>query len=1139
MGVSSEFRGTKTMRTVTQRITESASKKESSSTLVRSTSVSSEIQSKTNQDGNAEVVEQDPKSTIDKEGQGDIIQAENQKELSKKETTASRKDDADGGLKSSLLNNDKKEIVKSDKSEEDSSRVSNTQKEQEESLNWRGGKYGVKGLQTNLLDDKSEKNENVSISAVIEVAKSTVTKVIEDAQKKVAEDKPIKTSMEDDTMSDPKGDKATIAETNKRPDKEKRLDWKDDKDGAEGLKAKLMDEKLEDNRDAVVDVMTVAKETVTKVIKDAKQKVTKKSADITTTIEDDGKKDKKDAATEKDEASRESIPDWRDDKDGAQGLKSKLLHKKSDKESGEESGVKSDPSKLEKNGKQEDGNTKQEHTVEKVEEAIPNTNKEVDIKSEVGTAPRDNNVEEGENADHASSKEAALNWRDEKGGIKGLKATLLDGKAEKEGAVGNEALISAAKETVTKVIEDAKQKVSEAESSRTVSTEGKIEIDVNEKGEEEIRSPEKEPAEQTLNWRDDKDGAKGLKTMLEDEKGDSNKSVQEETEIDMMATFVGVMKIKIHQAKDLEKKDLVQKADPYVVIRFGSKESKSDKVKNSLTPVWNYETTIDLQRASPRMIETQLMDWERIGKDEPMGKLLLPVGEAVKKSGKGSFWMDLQACKSGKILISTEFNGSDAKTVIGGGVKELRGMLQSDKNTTESDEKTLEPKEGLSPAKAENDEEESKQQTDDPTGNKNAKKEKKMNKEKEEERAQAEAEQKSAATIAAEEAAAAKAVTYAADITTRIAAEETVTVKTGDMATDIGKRKKEQDVKQESQPNKTQKKDTDRDKHCVQYDLFHLYIHKARNLENKDILGKSDPYIHVRFGSKEVRSATVDNTLNPEWQFHTDFATDDTSPTSVEIKIFDDDFGKSEPLGKLTLDLEGYKKGEEIQHKWLPLDDAASGEVQVSLLSKELSDVQLRIAAEGAVKIAAEETARIAAEEAARIAVEEAARIAAEEATRFAAEEAARIVAEEAAKIATEEAARLAAEEAATIAAAEAAKIAAEEAASIAAKEAARKAAEEAARIAAEEAAAAEEARLVAEETAAAEAARIAAEEATAAAAAEAAIISAEQAAAAKASRMTAEEAAAAEAARITAEEAAAAEAIRLAAEEAAAAEAA
>merc|ERR1712013_15977 len=107
-------------------------------------------------------------------------------------------------------------------------------------------------------------------------------------------------------------------------------------------------------------------------------------------------------------------------------------------------------------------------------------------------------------------------------------------------------------------------------------------------------------------------------------------------------------------------------------------ESKSDKVKNSLTPVWNHETTLDLQKTSPRMIEIQLMDWERIGKDEPMGKVVLPVGEAVKKSSKGSFWLDLQDCTSGKILISTEFNRSGAKGNVGGGAKELRGLLKSD-----------------------------------------------------------------------------------------------------------------------------------------------------------------------------------------------------------------------------------------------------------------------------------------------------------------------------------------------------------------------------------------------------------------------------------------------------------------------------
>merc|ERR1712083_828528 len=178
-------------------------------------------------------------------------------------------------------------------------------------------------------------------------------------------------------------------------------------------------------------------------------------------------------------------------------------------------------------------------------------------------------------------------------------------------------------------------------------------------------------------------------------------SMEEEEEVDTMATFVGSLKIKIHQAEDLEKKDLVQKADPYVVVRYGSQESKSEKVKNSLSPVWNYETALDLQRASPRMIEIQLMDWERIGKDEPMGKVLLSVSEAVKKSSSDSFWVDLQDCKSGKILISTEFSGSDAKAVVGGGVKELRGLLPSEKTQPAEKDPAIEPEDQINSVNSE------------------------------------------------------------------------------------------------------------------------------------------------------------------------------------------------------------------------------------------------------------------------------------------------------------------------------------------------------------------------------------------------------------------------------------------------------
>merc|ERR1711936_63312 len=108
---------------------------------------------------------------------------------------------------------------------------------------------------------------------------------------------------------------------------------------------------------------------------------------------------------------------------------------------------------------------------------------------------------------------------------------LLEGKAEGEGAaVDNEALRIAAEATVTKVIADAKQKVSEDESSGTV---GKKEIEINKEGDKDEGTPRGEQkAGQALNLKDEKDGAKGIKTILQGEKEkNTKKSMEEEEEV--------------------------------------------------------------------------------------------------------------------------------------------------------------------------------------------------------------------------------------------------------------------------------------------------------------------------------------------------------------------------------------------------------------------------------------------------------------------------------------------------------------------------------------------------------------------------------------------------------------------------------
>merc|ERR1712106_225731 len=146
-------------------------------------------------------------------------------------------------------------------------------------------------------------------------------------------------------------------------------------------------------------------------------------------------------------------------------------------------------------------------------------------------------------------------------------------------------------------------------------------------------------------------------------------------------TFVGKLKLNVRQAKELEKKDVFQKADPYVIVNFGSFSSKSKKVKNTLNPAWNHEITLDIDRLSPKQIEFQLFDWERFGKDEPMGIVSLPVENAISLSQKPSSWLDLSECKSGKLLISSEFIGETFKvTRTEKGAKDLRKLLKSDKS---------------------------------------------------------------------------------------------------------------------------------------------------------------------------------------------------------------------------------------------------------------------------------------------------------------------------------------------------------------------------------------------------------------------------------------------------------------------------
>jgi hypothetical protein len=92
---------------------------------------------------------------------------------------------------------------------------------------------------------------------------------------------------------------------------------------------------------------------------------------------------------------------------------------------------------------------------------------------------------------------------------------------------------------------------------------------------------------------------------------------------------------------------------------------------------------------------------ERVGKDEPMGKACLPIAEAVSKSAEEKFWIDLEECKSGKILVSTVFTETQEPSTASVEEPKIIPCESStkDKSTEDETESLIPPKQSDSSPK--------------------------------------------------------------------------------------------------------------------------------------------------------------------------------------------------------------------------------------------------------------------------------------------------------------------------------------------------------------------------------------------------------------------------------------------------------
>ncbi|KAM0854378.1 hypothetical protein ACQ4PT_050458 [Festuca glaucescens] len=125
--------------------------------------------------------------------------------------------------------------------------------------------------------------------------------------------------------------------------------------------------------------------------------------------------------------------------------------------------------------------------------------------------------------------------------------------------------------------------------------------------------------------------------------------------------------------------------------------------------------------------------------------------------------------------------------------------------------------------------------------------------------------------------------------------------------------------------------------------LLEVKLVEARDLKNKDLVGKSDPFavLYIRpLSAKTKKSKTINNDLNPIWNEHYEFVVEDSSTQHLTVKIYDDEgLQPSEIIGCARVELAGLQPGK-VKDVWLELvkdleiqrDKKPRGQVHLELL---------------------------------------------------------------------------------------------------------------------------------------------------------------------------------------------------------------
>jgi hypothetical protein len=98
--------------------------------------------------------------------------------------------------------------------------------------------------------------------------------------------------------------------------------------------------------------------------------------------------------------------------------------------------------------------------------------------------------------------------------------------------------------------------------------------------------------------------------------------------------------ITVLEGRNLAAKDSTGTSDPFVVLKLGKQEHKTNKQMKTLNPRWNEKCYF--KSNATETLEVKVWDWDRIGSNDYMGEVSIPLAETAA-AGETTKWYPLVA----------------------------------------------------------------------------------------------------------------------------------------------------------------------------------------------------------------------------------------------------------------------------------------------------------------------------------------------------------------------------------------------------------------------------------------------------------------------------------------------------------------